>query len=97
MEIGNTIRSIREELGYSRKALAEQIGITQGALWKVEFGKTNAKPQTIDRFLQVSGVSRAEFYIRALGYGDIPVEIYQDMQDIKALAVNKLYRHRRNG
>jgi len=98
MEIGSTMQQIRTEQHLTRKEMAAKIGITAGALWKVEAGRTTAKQQTIQRFLEATGVSRAEFYLRSINpEDDIPQHDYlpTDIMDIIALAINKLYRHRR--
>lgn len=54
MDIGKAIKNIRESAGISRPELAKEIGVTPGALWKIEAGKTRAKDATIakicDRF-----------------------------------------------
>lgn len=91
------MRYIREEKALSRRELGEKLGITPGALWKIEAGKTVPKPQTIQRFLEATEVSRAEILLRSIDYDDIPAQdfLQGDIKDILATAINILYRHRR--
>ena len=49
MNVGKTIKTIREEQGLSRRELAEKLGIKPSSLWKVETAHVYPKKATIDK------------------------------------------------
>lgn len=65
MDIANTMKRLREERLLSRTELAARLGITTGALWKIEHGKTIPKPRTIEKFCIEMDVPLAYFYDQA--------------------------------
>ena len=62
MNIGKAMLAVRQEFGLSRPKMAEALGITNGALWKIETGKTTPKPATIERLCFVTRTPLARFY-----------------------------------
>lgn len=68
------MQSIREERGISRKSMADSVGVTHGALWKIEKGKVEPKRVTIDRFCSVMGVPLAYLYGRSMTIDDYRVK-----------------------
>lgn len=56
------MQDLRETDGKSRSEVARSLGITNGALWKIEKGKTLPKQKTIERFCKEFGVSLARLY-----------------------------------
>lgn len=50
MDIGATMKRMREESNLSRPEMAARLNITTGALWKIEHGKTSPKIGTIKKF-----------------------------------------------
>lgn len=65
MDLGKAINIIREETGLSRKVMAEKLGCTASALWKIETGKSIPKPSTVRKFCEVTCTPLAYFYNRA--------------------------------
>jgi len=59
------MKKIREEKGLSRRELADKIGVTVTALWKIENGKTRPKDMTINYFCFVLGIPLARLYTLA--------------------------------
>lgn len=74
MEIGRAMQKIREERGMSRKSIADSIGVTHGALWKIENGRVEPKRATIERFCSVMGIPLAYLYGRAMALDDYRVK-----------------------
>ena len=95
MDIGRAMLEIREEMHLSRKELASKLSVTPGALWKMETGKVQPKQATIQRFLETTGVGRAELYLRAIDKDDIPARDFLDIMDVLTSVTSILYRHRR--
>lgn len=54
MNIGKAMQAIREEMGFSRHEMATALGLTPGALWKVEKSKVWPKNATIVKFCRVT-------------------------------------------
>ena len=53
---------LRESGDKSRSEVARSLGITNGALWKIEHGKTQPKQKTIENFCKEFGIPLARFY-----------------------------------
>ena len=62
MNIGKVMLDLREADGKSRSEVARSLGITNGALWKIEKGKTLPKQKTIEKFCEEFGVPLARLY-----------------------------------
>lgn len=92
MNYGRAFKAVREELGWTRPQVADRLGITRGALWKIENGKVIPKPQTIVKFCVEANIPPAYFYISAFTKEDffparallpilqIPGEIVNDLE-----------------
>lgn len=65
MNLGKAMMDIREETAMSRADVAKALGITPGALWKIENGKTLPKPATIARFCREMKVELARLFCTA--------------------------------
>lgn len=70
MNIGKAMQAIREERGLSRRELADQLGCTQTALWKIENGKTFPKWKTMRKFIANMHIPVAYFFSKAMGLED---------------------------
>ncbi len=55
MNIGNFLRRLREEKGYSQEYIAEQMEMSQNAYWKLENNQSGIKLQTLERLARVFG------------------------------------------
>ena len=66
MDYGKAFKNVRESAGYSRAEIAEQLGITPNALWKIENKRTTPKQNTIVKFCRFMGVPLAFLFISAL-------------------------------
>lgn len=65
MNLGKAFKEIREEAGLSRPEMARRLGITPGALWKIEAGRVRPKEITVGKFCFLRGVPLARFYMLA--------------------------------
>lgn len=81
MNIGKAMRMIREENGFSRPEMAEKLGMTPGALWKIENKKTKPKPSTIDYFCFVTRTPLARLY--SLAFEPIDFAPVASIQDVR--------------
>lgn len=60
MTIGEKIRSVRKERGFTQKKLGELCGINEANIRKYELGKQNPKIETIDKIASALGISAFE-------------------------------------
>ena len=65
MNIGKAMKDIREESARPRSDVAKALGITPGALWKIENSKTLPKPATISKFCKEMHVEVARLFCTA--------------------------------
>ena len=73
MNIGRAMKDLREEAVRSRADLAKALGITTGALWKIENGKTWPKPATISKFCKEMKVELARLFCTAFEAEDYKI------------------------
>ena len=64
------MKEMREERKLTQKQMADILGIKPSSLWKIETGKVNPKPTTIERFCQRMLIPRAYFYHRSMTIED---------------------------
>ena len=62
MNIGKSMQTIREELGLSRPEMAERLGCSKTAVWKIENNRVHPKNETINRFCRITGTPLARVY-----------------------------------
>lgn len=74
MKIGDAIKEIRIQKGFSQKALAEEIGISATSLSLIESGTKRPSPSTLKRICKVLKISEPLIYILATDENDIPKE-----------------------
>lgn len=70
MNIGKAFKEIREEAELSRPALAKKLGVTPGALWKIEAGKSVPKQKTVAKLCYLRRIPLARFYTLAFEKND---------------------------
>lgn len=70
MNLGKVFKKFREEKGITQRSLAQALGITPTALYKIESGRNCPKQKTIESFQMISGYPTARIYIEALGPED---------------------------
>lgn len=73
MNIGRAMQAIREERGLSRKDVATMLGCTANSIWKIENGKTQPKPKTVQLFCEYLETPIARLYTLALEDADFRV------------------------
>lgn len=79
MNYGKAMQTLREENKLSRREMAEKLGVTPSALWKIEAGKTTPKSATIRVFCFSLKVPVARLYTLAFERADFaPVPSVQD-------------------
>ena len=69
MTIGESIRKVREERGYSRERLARQIGVHRMTVLKWEYGISRANIEAIIAIADVFRVSLDELVGRRINDG----------------------------
>ena len=69
MTIGESIRQVREERGYSRERLARQIGVHRMTILKWEYGVSKANIESIIAIADVLRVSLDELVGRRVKDG----------------------------
>ena len=62
--IGERIRRCRKQRGYSHRALAKLVGISQQSLWQIEAGKNNPSWLTLLRIADVLD-AEVKFVVRS--------------------------------
>ena len=70
MNIGKTMKELREERGLSRKEVAAELGITVTALWKIENGRVRPKQETLFAYCRAMGFPLAYFYNKSFTISD---------------------------
>lgn len=61
MEVdGVKLRELRERQALSLRELSELAGVNYNAIWRIEVGRTGAKPRTVRRLAGALGVEPAE-------------------------------------
>lgn len=70
MNYGRAFKAVREETGWTRPQVAERLGITRGALWKIENSKTEPKRKTIHKFCAETHIPIAYFYAKTMDLED---------------------------
>lgn len=62
MNVGERLKSLREERGYTTNKLANLSGISQSHLREIELGNKNPTIETLSYFCDALGVSLSEFF-----------------------------------
>lgn len=57
---GTKIRKHRTEKGYTQEFMANQLGISQNAYYKIESGQTQVKVQTLEQIADILEVDRVK-------------------------------------
>ena len=66
MEVdGIKLRELREQQALSLRELSELSGVNYNAIWRIEVGRTGAKPRTIRRLAGALGVRPHELMKRS--------------------------------
>lgn len=66
MTYAKVFKEIRKERNLTRQELAQQLGITKSALWKIENGLSTPKPSTLYALSVVSNIPMARIQIGSL-------------------------------
>ena len=79
--VGNNVRILRLEKGFSQSDLAERLGITFQQIQKYEKGINRIGSSRLARLSQVLGVSVSRFFLgsQAGTSGDMPPEALTDL------------------
>jgi transcriptional regulator with XRE-family HTH domain len=57
MEVdGIKLRKLREQQALSLRELSDLSGVSYNAIWRIEVGRTGAKPRTIRRLAKALGI-----------------------------------------
>ncbi len=61
MEVdGTNLRQLRERQALSLRELSDLSGVNYNAIWRIEVGRTGAKPRTIRKLARALGVEPIE-------------------------------------
>ena len=72
MNVGKTIRAIREQKGWSQVTLANACGINVNSIRKYELGIRNPKAEQVDKIADALQVNRSMFYdLNLMTVGDV--------------------------
>lgn len=62
MDVGNRLRQLREQSGYTQNSLAERAGVAQTHLRNVELGKTNITVSHLQLICDALAISLKDFF-----------------------------------
>lgn len=82
MDIGKTIKTLRQAQNYNQSELAELAGITQTSLSQIESGKKRPNKSTLDRICEVLNINESALYILSMSKDDIPNQNRQTYEKI---------------
>jgi transcriptional regulator with XRE-family HTH domain len=57
---GMKLRQLRERQALSLRELSELSGVNYNAIWRIEVGRTGAKPRTVRKLAEALGVEPVE-------------------------------------
>lgn len=60
--LGNTIRNLRNEHGWSQDELAHKIGVYQSHIGKIERGEVNVTIDSLEKLVNAFGISFEELF-----------------------------------
>jgi XRE family transcriptional regulator, regulator of sulfur utilization len=94
MNIGNAVRLVREEMGFSQEKLSTESGISQTSISQIENGVTIPSKKTIAKICKALDVTEDVLYITGILEGDIPESrkkiVEQLLPKIKELAMQMM-------
>ena len=70
MNLGRVFKYERTRLGVTQKEMAEKLGLTTSALWKIEANRNYPKPKTIEALCRIAFIPIARFYQEAMTLDD---------------------------
>lgn len=82
MDIGKTIKKIRQSQSYNQSELAELAGITQTSLSQIESGKKRPNKSTLDKICEVLKINEPALFILSMSKDDIPLENRENYEKI---------------
>lgn len=62
MDVGERLRQLRKQYGFSQRELARQAGVTNGTISQIELGRASPSVGSLKRILDCMGVSLASFF-----------------------------------
>ena len=96
MDIGKTMKRIREERGIRQSDMARRLAMRPQSLWKIETGRGVPKMTTIDKFCEAVNVPRMYVMLRSMKWPeDLPIASngeWEDLEEILTLACRKMER-----
>ncbi len=98
--IGNRVRTVREERGYTREQLAEYADVSADFLWKVETGRSSMNAQNLGKIAVALDVSTDYLVLGKLPYKEnakvntmlsvLPNEIQKQVEKMITVFVDTL-------
>lgn len=96
MDIGKSMKLIREERGIRQTDMARKLGMRPQSLWKIETGKGTPKMTTIEKFCKAANVPKMYLMLRSLKWPDdlhlASNREWEDLEDVLTLACRKIER-----
>ncbi|WP_449240558.1 helix-turn-helix domain-containing protein [Desulfoscipio gibsoniae] len=90
MDIGKRIKSIREDLGLSGRALALKVGLDPSQINKIEHNINKPSLEALERICDALGVTIAEFFTEPHEQETLPPEARRIIDKVKKLSPEKL-------
>lgn len=78
IKLGEAARALRESLGLSQRAAAQELGISHVHLSNLENGRASPRADTIERYYDAWGV---DLYMYAVSKFSLPEEIPDSMRE----------------
>jgi transcriptional regulator with XRE-family HTH domain len=94
VNLGTTIRNLRQKKGYKQKVFADAIGISPTSLSLIETGTRQPSDQTLKDICRVLRVPQPFIYFLALEKNDIPKErvgLYKKMVPRLQKQIEKIF------
>lgn len=82
MNIGKTIKQLRQAANYNQVELSSKAGITQTSLSQIELGKKRPTQQTLNKLCDALDINESILYIMSTSIEDIPEENREAYEDL---------------
>jgi len=91
-ELGKFIKELREAVPMKQESLAHDIGISRGALSRIENGAALPSPDTLDRLIELFNLDMKDFAVE--GRASRPARVFDDTpRGDKQIAMGEALRH----
>ena len=92
MNLGTAIKTIRKQMGFSQRELAEKCNISVNALCQIEINNTFPQKSTINKICEVLEVPTSYLLFFSISDEDVPVENRNLFNSLKPTIKNLLLK-----